>query len=98
VKDPGNVASLRDGFMSLLMVVVLAVGLWPESASAQAQPSFGSCDSRLFLAQNQPTRLFSFDTSSNPFVVNPIGPASSGTYNAIAFNPVDFYIYGLQGP
>jgi uncharacterized repeat protein (TIGR01451 family)/fimbrial isopeptide formation D2 family protein len=62
------------------------------------QPSFGTCDATMYLAQNVPTGLFEFNTSSNPFIVNPIGPASSVQYNAIAMHPTDGYIYGLQGP
>ncbi|WP_159586537.1 DUF6923 family protein [Chelativorans xinjiangense] len=59
-------------------------------------PSFGSCTPTMYLAQNIPTQLFVFDSSSNPFIVNPVGPASSNQYNGIAMNPVDNYIYGLE--
>ncbi|WP_407353712.1 DUF6923 family protein [Luteimonas sp. R10] len=62
------------------------------------QPNFGTCDATMYLAQNNPTALFEFGTSSNPFVVDPVGPTSSFTYNAIALNPIDNYIYGLSGP
>ncbi|WP_237054050.1 DUF6923 family protein [Marilutibacter chinensis] len=62
------------------------------------QPNFGTCSATMYLAQNQPTGLFQFDTSSNPFIVDPVGPTSAITYNAIAVNPVDNYIYGLRGP
>ncbi|MGQ3191721.1 DUF7507 domain-containing protein [Neoaquamicrobium sediminum] len=63
-----------------------------------SQPSFGVCDATMYLAQNSNTRLFQFDTTSNPFAVNPVGAASGTTYNAIGFNPIDKYIYGLRGP
>jgi uncharacterized repeat protein (TIGR01451 family)/fimbrial isopeptide formation D2 family protein len=62
------------------------------------QPNFGSCDATMYLGQNSPTGLFEFDTSNNPFDVDPVGPISPITYNAIAYNPVDNYIYGLRGP
>ncbi len=66
-------------------------------AQAQSQPAFPGCTADTYLAQYSNTRLFSFDTSVNPFIVNPIGPASGMTYNAIGFNPADNYIYGLRG-
>ncbi|WP_119391745.1 DUF7507 domain-containing protein [Taklimakanibacter lacteus] len=69
-----------------------------SNAVSPAQPGFGSCDASLYLAQNVPTGLFEFNTSSNPFIVNPVGPASSVQYNAIAMHPTNGYIYGLQGP
>ncbi|WP_265516762.1 DUF6923 family protein [Nitratireductor luteus] len=59
-------------------------------------PSFGSCTPTMYLAQNVPTQLFVFDSSSNPFDVNPVGSASSNQYNGIAMNPIDNYIYGLE--
>jgi hypothetical protein len=49
----------------------------------------------MYLGQNNPTALFEFDTSSNPFVVNPVGPAYTSAYNAIGMNPVDNYIYAI---
>ncbi|MCR4265850.1 choice-of-anchor D domain-containing protein [Nitratireductor sp. ZSWI3] len=61
-------------------------------------PPFAGCDATMYLAQGNPTRLYQFDTSSNPFVVTPVGQAWTGNYNAIAYNPVDNYIYGLSGP
>uniref|UniRef100_Q11MC3 Conserved repeat domain n=3 Tax=Chelativorans TaxID=449972 RepID=Q11MC3_CHESB len=59
-------------------------------------PSFGSCSPSMYLAQNVPTQLFRFETSDNPFDVNPIGPASNNQYNGIAMNPIDNYIYGFE--
>ncbi|WP_159586049.1 DUF7507 domain-containing protein, partial [Chelativorans xinjiangense] len=66
------------------------------NAVSPPQPSFGACDATLYLGQNNPTGLFQFDTASNPFVVNPVGPTSSGQYNAIAMHPTDGYIYGVR--
>ena len=60
------------------------------------QPTFGVCTSTMFLAQNRPTSLYRFDTSSNPITVQPIGSASSFTYNAVAYNPSDNYLYAIS--
>ncbi|WMT92583.1 DUF6923 family protein [Pelagibacterium sp. H642] len=60
------------------------------------QPSFGMCDSRMFLAQNRPTGLYQFQTSSNPITVQPVGSTSSYTYNAVAYNPSDNYLYAIS--
>ncbi|MBX9401988.1 DUF11 domain-containing protein [Lysobacter sp. BMK333-48F3] len=77
-----------------------------ESASADntvsdidgMQPSFGTCDSRLWLEQSPngttPTTLYQIDTNANPLTFNPIGIANS-TYNAVGYNPADNYQYGL---
>src|SRR5690606_20531018 len=66
------------------------VGVTP--AQAQTQPTFGACSSAMYLGQNSPTRLFQFDTSQNPFLVEPVGPNSGITYNAIAMHPTNGYI------
>jgi uncharacterized repeat protein (TIGR01451 family) len=60
------------------------------------QPSFGMCTSSMYLAQNQPTALYRFDTASNPIVVQPVGSTSSYNYNAVAFNPDDNYLYAIS--
>ncbi|WP_338446996.1 isopeptide-forming domain-containing fimbrial protein [Pelagerythrobacter marensis] len=68
-------------------------------AHAQATPPpFSGCTSDVYLGQNNPTQLFRVDTTTNPFTYPNIGPAYSGPYNAIAFNPADNYIYGLDRP
>jgi uncharacterized repeat protein (TIGR01451 family) len=79
--------------------ITSSVGINPPgetSVTFGEQPSFGSCDATMYLGQNVPTGLFEFNTSSNPFIVDPVGPASSIQYNAIAMNPVDNFIYGLR--
>ncbi|WP_449468052.1 isopeptide-forming domain-containing fimbrial protein [Stenotrophomonas humi] len=82
---------LLHGPAILLAFSLLACG----QVSAQVrQPDFGSCDASMYLAQNSPTGLFKFETSTNPFAVDPMGPTSTQNYNAIAFNPVDNYLYG----
>ena len=74
---------------ALLLLVTL-----PMSTTAMAQ-SFGSCDSRLFLAQNQPTTLSLVNTNNNPLTFPALGTASIN-YNAIGFSPTDFYLYGME--
>jgi len=68
------------------------------SLTVIAQPSFGTCDSRLWLEQSPngttPTTLYQINTNANPLTFNPIGIASS-TYNAVGYNPADNYQYGL---
>ncbi|MBX9400232.1 DUF11 domain-containing protein [Lysobacter sp. BMK333-48F3] len=68
------------------------------SLTVIAQPSFGTCDSRLWLEQapngTTPTTLYQIDTNANPLTFNPIGIASS-TYNAVGYNTTDNYQYGL---
>lgn len=57
------------------------------------------CNSTMYLEQSQPgdpTTLYTVNTNSNPFFYNPIGTAGS-IYNAVGFNPVDNFQYGLIG-
>ena len=54
---------------ALLLLVTL-----PMATTAMAQ-SFGSCDSRLFLAQNQPTTLSLVNTNNNPLTFPALGTA-----------------------
>ena len=60
------------------------------------QPTFGTCSATMYLAQGNPTRLYQFDTSQNPFNVTPVGPVWSGAYNAVGMHPTDGYMYGLS--
>lgn len=64
------------------------------------QPSFGSCDARMFLDQvsgatspNQAT-LYNVGYASTPFTYTSLG--SGLARNAIGFNPLDNYIYGIE--
>ncbi len=83
----GAAAWLKLVFLALLISV-----LGTSRADAQA---FASCGPDVYLAQNSPTALYRVDTSTNPFTYPQIGATSSYTYNAIAFNPADNYIYGV---
>ncbi|WP_295809818.1 hypothetical protein [uncultured Nitratireductor sp.] len=78
----------------LVIAVWLATGLANE-ARAQVPPPFAGCTSDMYMAQGNPTTLLQFDTSTNPFVFNPLGTASR-RYNAAAFNPADSYIYAID--
>ncbi|RPD91178.1 DUF11 domain-containing protein, partial [Aureibaculum marinum] len=59
------------------------------------------CDNSIYLSQGDvstPTTLYDYVSSTNPFTVNAIGTNSHGIeYNAIGFNPIDGFIYGIQG-
>ncbi|UBB17512.1 beta strand repeat-containing protein [Comamonas odontotermitis] len=55
------------------------------------------CDSTMYLEQGQPgdpTTLYRINTNSNPFIFSPVG-TSSVTYNAVGYNPLDNYQYGI---
>lgn len=62
------------------------------------QPSFGTCDSRLWLEQSPgaptPTTLYQVGTGTNPLTFNPVGTTNL-LYNAVGYNPSDNYQYGL---
>lgn len=64
--------------------------------NASTQPSFGVCDSRMWVAQNSPTQLTRIDTTINPFSYSAVG-GTNPIYNALGYNSADNYMYGLQG-
>jgi uncharacterized repeat protein (TIGR01451 family) len=67
--------------------------------SVQSQPVFPTCPSGMYLSQspnsNTNTTLYDINTSTNPFTYPALGQGSN-VYNAIGFNPVDNYIYGIN--
>ncbi|KAB2731087.1 DUF7507 domain-containing protein [Brucella intermedia] len=89
--------AIKGNLTKLISLAVFGAAALPVSdAIAQTQTPF-ACDSRMYLAQDVPTALYRFDATQNPFVVSPVGSPSTLTYNAIALNPVDRFIYGLSG-
>ncbi len=59
---------------------------------------FGTCDGRMWLSQSPNastnTTLYGINTGSNPFTYSSLGQASF-VYNALGYNPVDNYMYGV---
>lgn len=67
--------------------------------SVQTQPAFPSCPANMYLSQgpnaNTNTSLYNISTGTNPFTYPLIGQGAN-VYNAIGFNPVDNYLYGIN--
>ncbi|MGF6213300.1 DUF6923 family protein [Comamonas sp. 4034] len=79
-----------------ILIVPILFFLSVFTSEANAQTPF-VCDSTTYLEQGQPgdpTTLYKISTNSNPFVFSPIG-TSSVTYNAVGYNPLDNYQYGI---
>ncbi|WP_363799791.1 hypothetical protein ABU614_06490 [Lysobacter firmicutimachus] len=93
------VATATNGSVTIpAAVTATAADITCNFVNTSTQPSFGTCDSRLWLEQapngTTPTTLYQIDTNANPLTFNPIATASS-TYNAVGYNPADNYQYGL---
>lgn len=62
-------------------------------------PNFGACPAGMFLSQGPTnttnTTLYDISTVTNPFTYPAIGQGAT-VYNAIGFNPVDNYLYGIS--
>lgn len=72
------------------------IGISATSASAAPGDAFDPADPLVFVAQNTPTQLFRAVTDASGTVTfTPEGPASSVTYNAIAYRTADNFIYGM---
>jgi uncharacterized repeat protein (TIGR01451 family) len=67
--------------------------------SVQSQTAFPTCPSGMYLSQSPNsstnTTLYDINTSTNPFTYPALGQGSN-VYNAIGFNPVDNFIYGIN--
>ncbi|WP_443971011.1 DUF6923 family protein [Sphingobium sp. CR28] len=87
-------------FISLIAAIAILQTLYfPAPAFAQSTPPpFPGCTSDVYLGQNVPTQLFRVNTATNPFTYPSIGSAFGSAYNAIAYNPADNYIYGIDRP
>lgn len=96
-----NSAGAAVGTLSGRQITLPAAAIVPgerfDCAYVNSQPpSFGSCTADMHLGLNSPTQLFRIDTSSNPFTYPAVGPVSAVTYNAIGYDPVSNYIFGVR--
>ncbi|MFH8474745.1 DUF6923 family protein [Streptomyces sp. NPDC018000] len=67
----------------------------PASYAAAGDP-FDAADPAVFVAQDEPTRLYKAITAASGKVdFEPEGPAVGFTYNAISYNTADNYLYGV---
>lgn len=69
--------------------------------NAVTQPDFGTCDGRMYLSitNSSPTpdqtTLHNINYATNPFTLPVLGVGSIA-YNAIGYNPLDNYLYGIE--
>jgi len=98
VRRPSRlVAALVSGLLAVSGIALTSV---VAAAPAQAAPGdpFPAADPLVFVAQNSPTGLFKAVTDSTGTVTfQPEGPASALTYNSIAYNTANNYVYGIGG-
>ncbi|MEG0761754.1 MAG: Ig-like domain-containing protein, partial [Chryseobacterium sp.] len=97
VTNPSNLAGFADNTDvpgPITADIGQGVGTSANSSikNAQCANAFG-CDSRMYLSQVD--TLYDVDTTSNPFTYPSVG-TSSVNYNAIAINPLDGRLYGMQ--
>ena len=90
-------------FLSLLLSGLLAVSGFAVTSVATATPAeaaagdpFPAADPYVFIAQNAPTGLFkSLTGPSGSVTFSAEGPTSAISYNAIAYNTANNYIYAF---
>ncbi|WP_031373727.1 beta strand repeat-containing protein [Lysobacter antibioticus] len=101
-------ATASGGSLTNTAAIAVPVGVSETAAADNSasdtdgmQPSFGTCDSRLWLEQSPgaptPTTLYQIGTNANPLTFNAVGTATV-VYNAVGYNPTDNYQYGLITP
>ena len=88
-------SALVSGALALAGIAAGSI-VTAESAQAAAGDPFPAADPLVFVAQNQPTGLFKAVTDSTGTVsFQAEGPASAITYNSIAYNTANNYLYGI---
>ncbi|MCW5254232.1 DUF11 domain-containing protein, partial [Streptomyces sp. SHP 1-2] len=94
----------RSLFGLLTMALILTAGAFvapfvvaPQTQAAPGGP-FDPADPAVFVGQEIPTRLYKAITGASGSVTfQPEGGASAISYNAIAYNTADNYLYGVGG-
>ncbi|MFT4282187.1 DUF6923 family protein [Microbacterium sp.] len=82
----------------LSSLLVAAAPLATQPAAAADGDPFDPADPYVYIAQNSPTQLFTALTNAAGEVTfDPEGAARAFSYNAIAYNTADNYIYGITG-
>jgi uncharacterized repeat protein (TIGR01451 family) len=90
----------RYGFIWLMTLLLVVVGYHPPAMTQPAPNSF-PCDRSFYITQatavTSPIQLNRIDTTTGNLTLSSIGGTTSGIrYNAIGFNVVDGYIYGID--
>lgn len=83
---------LLTGLLGVALVAMLAFAAGPAAA---AGPAFDAATPTVFVAQGGPTQLEQAVESNGHLVFQNVGPAAGFQYNAIAYDTVDNYIYGI---
>lgn len=88
----------RKAVATLAIALIAGGALSASPAMAAPGDPFNPADPLVFVAQGQPTGLYQAVTDSSGTVnFQAEGPTSPITYNAIAYNSADNYIYAIAG-
>lgn len=77
-------------------VAAVVASLVVATAPAQAAP-FANTEPTVYLAQNSPTQLMQGSQLTGQLQFSNVGAAQTPAYNAIGYNELDNYIYGVAG-
>src|SRR5690349_19325070 len=88
--------SIRNVISAISILAALVFAHATPVAAQVTPPAFAGCDTRAFLFQGDPTDVFAVDlvTGAAPLAAGDIAPAN---INAVGYNPLDNYIYGVSG-
>ena len=91
-------ARARMGLAGLCATVAAFAGMAALMAgtAAAAGPAFNPATPTVFIAQGSPTQLEQAVESNGQLVFQNVGPAVAGQYNALAYDTVDNYLYGVN--
>ena len=85
---------VRRFLIVFVLLFLMATGNSGTIVFAQATTPF-LCGTGLYIAQRSPAQLYEINRTTDPYTLVPIGTPHT-TYNAIGYNPVDNFIYGMN--
>ncbi len=93
VRSRRHLGRVAGAIAGVLAVVASALVV---TAPAQAAP-FPNTEPTVYLAQNSPTQLMQGSQFAGELRFTNVGAAQTPAYNAIGYNELDNYIYGIAG-
>ncbi|MBF0673308.1 MAG: DUF11 domain-containing protein [Salinibacterium sp.] len=81
---------------AMMAFALAAGGLFVPQRAAAAMTPFPTGAAMVYVGQDSPTRLYAATATGTDLVFSPIGPTTTITYNALAYNVNDNYLYATR--
>ncbi|MDP9073081.1 MAG: DUF11 domain-containing protein [Actinomycetota bacterium] len=84
-----------SAIVTVAATVAVMIGVSPGIAAAAPGPAFTCFTPTTFLSQGSPTQLLAGTQGAGTVQYTPVGPVAGLTYNALGFDPNNYYLYAL---